>query len=281
MQVDSFQIALDTLNAFLEEREAEALKKEEETQRQVLREHARNTVLKSLRTATRGKVLPETIHTLVLKRWPTMMYNHYLTQGKENNEWVSIIDTLRSIINSVQPLLNINDLDHLISSRDALMESTRNYLQRTNQSEEDIEQVIQNLSNIHQSLIDQTDFDEAAETTEEETENTASTGETASNQVEPEEDESPKLQLPSNIVPGMWFQIYNGEDKAQRRCKLSVVILEDQKLVFVNYQGEIIIEKDLGEFLDEIADGKSKVIMGHSVFDYALSSVVHGLQRVH
>ena len=181
----------------------------------------------------------------------------------------------------MQPLLNINDLDHLISSRDSLIESTRNYLQRTNQSEEDIEQVIQKLSNIHQSLIDQTDFDEAAETIEEETENTASTDETASNQVEPEEDESPKLQLPSNIVPGMWFQIYNGEDKAQRRCKLSVVILEDQKLVFVNYQGEIIIEKDLREFLDEIADGKSKVIMGHSVFDYALSSVVHGLQHVH
>lgn len=281
LQADSFQIALDTLNAFLEEREAEALKKEEETQRQVLREHARNTVLKSLRTATRGKVLPETIHTLVLKRWPTMMYNHYLKQGKENNEWVGIVDTLRSIINSVQPLLNINDLDHLISSRDALMESTRNYLQRTSQSEEDIEQVIQSLSSIHQSLIDQTDFDEAAETIEEDTENTASTDEAASHQVAPENDDPPKLQLPSNIVPGMWFQIYNGEDKAQRRCKLSVVILEDQKLVFVNYQGEIIIEKDLGEFLDEIADGKSKIIMGHSVFDYALSSVVHGLQRVH
>ncbi len=79
----------------------------------------------------------------------------------------------------------------------------------------------------------------------------------------------------------MWFQIYNGEDRAQRRCKLSVVILEDQKLVFVNYQGEVVIEKDLGGFLDEIADGKSKIIMGHSVFDHALSHVVHDLQQVH
>ncbi|MCK5002786.1 MAG: DUF1631 family protein [Gammaproteobacteria bacterium] len=281
LQADSFQIALDTLNELLEEREAEALKKEEETQRQILREHARSTVLKSLRTATRGKLLPETIHALVLKRWPTMMYNHYLKQGKENDEWVSIVHTLRSIINSVQPFNNINDLDHLVENRDNLIESTRNYLQRTNQSEEDIERVIQHLSDIHQSLIDQADFDEAAETTEEETDTTASINQAASNEAEPDEDESPKLQLPSNIVPGMWFQIYNGEDRAQRRCKLSVVILEDQKLVFVNYQGEVVIEKNLGDFLDELANEKSKVIMGHSVFDHALSHVVNDLQQVH
>jgi hypothetical protein len=71
----------------------------------------------------------------------------------------------------------------------------------------------------------------------------------------------------------MWFQIYNGEDRAQRRCKLSVIILEDQKLEFVNYQGV--------EFLQEMADGKSKAIMGRSVFDYALSSVVTSLQQSH
>jgi len=281
LQADSFQIALDTLNAFLKEREAKALKKEEESQRQVLREHARNTVLKSLRTATRGKILPESIHALVLKRWPTLMYNHYLKQGKENDEWVIIIDTLRSIINSVQPLKNINDLDHLISTRDDLITTTYQYLQITNQSEEDIENVIQELINIHQSLIDNADFDETDTSTGRETENTVSSNQVSNDDLQPEENESPKLQLPSNIVPGMWFQVYNGDDKAQRRCKLSVVIIEDQKLVFVNYQGEIIVEKELGEFLDEIADGRSKVIMGHSVFDYALNSVVHELQSKH
>ena len=276
LQADSFQTALDSLNNFLEKRETSALKKEEEAQRQVLREHARNTVLKSLRTATRGKILPETIHTLVLKRWPTMMYNHYLKLGKENDEWVTIVDTLRSIINSVQPFSNINDLDHLISTRDNLIESTCNYLKRTNQSEEDIEQVLQDMREIHQSLIDQADFDEADEIPDDSTQNTA-----PNDDIENEADETPKLQLPSNIVPGMWFQIFNGEDKAQRRCKLSVVILEDQKLVFVNYQGEMIIEKELGEFLDEMANGKSKVIMGHSIFDHALNSVVNHLQKPH
>lgn len=279
LQAESFEIALNSLNAFLEERDAEALKVEAETQRQVLREHARSTVLKSLRIATRGKVLPETIHALVLKRWPTMMYNHYLKQGKENNEWVNIVDTLRAIINSVQPLKTADDLELLISGREHLIASTHKYLQRTNQSAEDIEQVIHDLSSIHQSLIDHADFSHEAEAAAGEED--AAPTEAAPAEVVPEEEETPKLKLPSGIVPGMWFQIYNGEDKAQRRCKLSVIILEDQKLVFVNYQGAVIIEKNLGEFLQEMADGKSKAIMGRSVFDYALSSVVTSLQQSH
>ena len=282
LQADSFEIALNSLNTYLEERDAEALKVEAETQRQVLREHARSTVLKSLRIATRGKVLPETIHALVLKRWPTMMYNHYLKQGKENNEWVNIVDNLRAIINSVQPLKTVDELELLISGREHLIADTRKYLQRTNQSADDIEQVIHDLSRIHQSLIDHADFSHEAEAvaTEADTEETAH-AEAAPAEVVPEEEETPKLKLPSGIVPGMWFQIYNGEDKAQRRCKLSVIILEDQKLVFVNYQGAVIIEKNLGEFLQEMADGKSKAIMGRSVFDYALSSVVTSLQQSH
>lgn len=278
LQADSFKIALDSLNALLEEREAAAQKKEEETQRQVLREHARTTVLKALRAATRGKILPETIHALVLKRWPTMMYNHYLKQGKENDEWVAIVDTLRSIINSLQPLKNANELEHLVTTREHLIETTRSYLQVTNQSEEDIEHVTQSLIDIHQSLIDKADFDDEPETVAANDESSTETDD-HQNALEPEEEEEPKLQLPSSIVPGMWFQIYTGEDKAQRRCKLSVVILEDQKLVFVNYQGEVIVEKNLADFLNEISEGKSKVIMGHSVFDHALSSVVHGLQK--
>ena len=280
LQADSFKIALDSLEDFLAERDAEALKKEEQSQRQVLREHARSTVLKSLRMATRGKMLPETIHALVLKRWPTMMYNHYLKQGKENDEWVNIVDTLRAIINSVQPLKNAAELEHLISTRASLLATTRAYLQRTNQSEQDIDKVIQDLSDIHQPLIDKADFSQATaalETAAEAVNENDSPQQAV--QAETTEPEPEKLKLPSSIVPGMWFQIFNGEDKAQRRCKLSVIILEDQKLVFVNYQGEVIIEKNLGEFLNEMAEGKSKAIMGHSIFDHALNSVVTSLKK--
>jgi hypothetical protein len=65
-----------------------------------------------------------------------------------------------------------------------------------------------------------------------------------------------------------------GEDRAVRRGKLSVIIVQDSKLVFVNYQGGIIVEKSFEEFSNELEEGKSKVIMGHSIFDHALNRVI-------
>jgi hypothetical protein len=79
-------------------------------------------------------------------------------------------------------------------------------------------------------------------------------------------------------MPGMWFHIFIGEDKAARRAKLSVIIVEDSKLVFVNHNGDIIVEKEFSEFSKEIEEGRSKMIMGHSVFDHALSSVIGQLR---
>ncbi|MGD8804059.1 MAG: DUF1631 family protein, partial [Gammaproteobacteria bacterium] len=83
---------------------------------------------------------------------------------------------------------------------------------------------------------------------------------------------------PSNIMPGMWFQITTGEGKPARRCKLSVIIVEDEKLIFVTHDGEMVAEKSFEEFTTEINKGTSKVIMGHSVFDYALNSVITKLE---
>ena len=39
--------------------------------------------------------------------------------------------------------------------------------------------------------------------------------------------------LPSDIQPGAWFIVYNGEDKPVRRLKLAVILIQDATLVFV------------------------------------------------
>jgi hypothetical protein len=279
LQTSSFQEALDELHDFVSAREEVARQQEEETQRQVLREHARSTVLKSLRSVTTGKTLPKAIHALVLQSWPTLMYNHYLNHGKENDEWVTILETLRDIIHSAQPLKTAGDLDNLLSTKDKLVETTLEYLNRTNQSKKDIETVIQGLEEVHQIHIDNADFaEEELEPAQEEQQAEQITA-AASEPETPEEEEPSGPQLPSNIMPGMWFQIYMGEDDPLRRGKLSVIIVQDSKLVFVNYQGGIIVEKSFEEFIDEIKQGKSKVIMGHSAFDHALNRVVTDLNK--
>ena len=272
LQTSSFQQALDDLNAFIEELEAEARKKEEEAQRQVLREHARATVLKSLRRITAGKVLPDSVHPLVLKRWPTLMFNHYLEFGKENDEWIAILEILRDIVESVQPVETAEDLAWLKNSQHELVDNIRLKLSRTNQSTRDINTVIQGLTDAHTDLIEHAHFSQQqVEQAEEAIANDEQPRKPAPIEPEPE---TAKANLPPNIMPGMWFEVYMGEDSPVRRCKLSVIIVEDANLVFVNHAGEIVVEKNFEEFEQEMDKGLSSVIMGHSVFDHALNSVI-------
>jgi hypothetical protein len=212
------------------------------------------------------------------------MFNHYLTNGKDNNQWITIIEALREIVASVQPVTTADELAHLQHHQDAILTRTRHFLKATNRSSHDIESVLDGLRFAHENLIASAHFD--AEETELANQRLTDNEAVVQEEDHPDisdaatkEDTPPARRLPANISPGMWFHIYIGEDKAPRRAKLSVIIIEDSKLVFVNHNGGIIVEKTFEEFTDEIEQGKSKMIMGHSVFDHALSSVIGRLQQ--
>jgi len=83
--------------------------------------------------------------------------------------------------------------------------------------------------------------------------------------------------LPHEVRPGVWFKVYNGEDAAARRVKLSVIIMEEAKLVFVDRLGVKVIEKDAETFTNELANETSQIIADHSAFDHALGMVINSL----
>ena len=275
LDTETFQTALDKVNEFVEERDEIARAKEEEAQQQALREHARNSVLKSLRNITAGKTLPEATHTLLLKRWPTLMFNHYLENGKENDGWVSIVEVLRDVVESVQPFKSAEDLAYLVAEKDNLIERVNQHLSQTYKSKKDIQQVVSGLIEVYDDMISDANYQaeeiQAAEQTIIETPR-------EKEPIKPEPAHVPTTSLPSNIMPGMWFQISTGKGNLTRRCKLSVVIVEDEKLIFVTHNGEVVAEKSFEEFTKELDKDISKVIMGHSVFDYALNSVITKLE---
>lgn len=273
LNTETFRVALDSLNKYLEELDAITREKEAEAQQQLLRKHARATVLKSLRATTTGKTLPEAVHPLILKRWPTLMFNHYLTKGKENDEWVNLVLTLRHIVDSVQPLISAEHVAHLISERGKLLEQTENYLKLSSKSKQDIQNVMAGYRETLQQHIDDANFSEEEVSVAEEVISQAEPVE------EPPIEEAPvnKPVIPPNVMPGMWFQVYMGEDQIPRRCKLSVIIMEDSNLMFVNHKGELIVEKSFDEFNEELANNKSKMIMGHSAFDNAFKTVINRL----
>ena len=272
LTTETFQKALDSLNSYIEEQEAIARAKEEAEQDQILRSHARSTVLKALRATTSGKSLPEAVHPLILKRWPTFMFNHYLSNGKENNEWINLVLTLRHIVESVQPIKSAESLAKILDEKDELFATTEKYLNVTSNSKKDVETVIQTYKNTVQQHIDDANFTEQEIDIAEEVRSHAEPAEEA-----PVEEASEKHEIPANVMPGMWFQIYMGEGHVARRCKLSVIIVEDANMMFVNHKGELVAEKTFDEFNQEVAENKTKMIMGHSAFDHAFKAVINRL----
>ena len=273
LSTETFQTALDNLNDYIREKEESTREKEEEAQQQLLRKHARATVLKSLRATTTGRTLPEAVHPLILKRWPTLMFNHYLSNGKENNEWVNIVLTLRHIVESVQPITSAEHLAKILADKDSLFDQTEKYLNISSNSKKDVQNVMQTYRDTVQQHIDDANFTEEEVTVAEETIKTEEPVE------EPiiEEETGEQATIPSNIMPGMWFQVFMGDDQPARRCKLSVIIVEDANLMFVNHKGELVIEKSFDEFNQEVANNQTKMIMGHSAFDNAFKSVINRL----
>lgn len=86
-------------------------------------------------------------------------------------------------------------------------------------------------------------------------------------------------RLPSDVKQGVWFEIYNGEDKALRRVKLSVILFDEAKLVFVDRHGNQVIEKFANEFVDELNENKSRIIADHSIFNHALGQIINSIIR--
>lgn len=278
LTTETFKAALQSLNTVIEKQEEIARQKEQDAQQQTLRSHARNTVLKALRTITTGKKLPEAVHPLILKRWPTLMFNHYLQFGKENDEWVNLIETLRDIIESIQPIKTAEDLAILQADKDEILELTYDYLSQAIKSKSDIEHVLNGLSDTYDKHIQNASFSaeeikKAEEIITETMHNEDSDTDSQSNIIHINSDHE-NTELPKHAIPGTWFQLFMGEDQTDRRCKLSVIIPEDANMMFVNHKGELIIEKSFSDFNAEIASKKTRVIMEHSAFDHALKTVV-------
>lgn len=287
--IDAFVVALEKIKSIISRQETEAEEKEQLAQEQVQKEHARKIVLWELRKCTLEKKLPSLVHKLILKLWPTLMFNHYIKQGKQNDGWISLVTTLNELIESVQQPANAHDYKYLKDNHEEISLRVEKRLKKSKRAKEHLEEAMQNLRETYTHLLDTEEFDEALaapelstmpvmDTPVEDVEKEQSyTEEQLRNQQALAEEEPvdlrAKLQLlPGDVRPGVWFQV-TLENKHIRRLKLSVIIMEEALLVFVDHNGERIVEKDAETFAEELKNGDAQIIMHHSVFDHALGSV--------
>ena len=84
--------------------------------------------------------------------------------------------------------------------------------------------------------------------------------------------------LPKNIVPGAWLEIFQGEEKAKRRLKFSNVDKNTESLLFTDRSGDYRLEIDVNTFMHDLNSGRTRLMVESNLFDAALSSVISNIR---
>ena len=291
----SFDLAVDDLQALIRNEEAIAVETERSEQHAIIKQHAREVVLKEMRRITTHKVIPKDVRPLVLKYWPTLMFNHYMSHGIESDEWLLSLKLFRLMMEHMQPIHDESQWKTLKDNHQALINSIIKELYKTRQHKAEIDAQVSALVQVYRRMLDayQDQVEKVPETPVQADEAAApdhfeTNGAAQEKNIEDHDDnQAARIEeqlriargkiskLPSDVQPGVWFEVFNGEDKPVRHLKLSVVLTDVAKLVFVDRHGVKVMEKDAEDFLLELNSGQSRLIANHSTFEHALGAVIH------
>lgn len=278
--LSSFNTALTALNRLTSIEKDKTGKQEEETQKAIFKEHARQVVLNELQRHTHKKIIQKDLKPLILKQWASLMFQRFVKYGKDSSQWNEIVTLLKHLVYSVQPITTSEQWVLLNNDSDGLISDIESHLKTTSLSPGGIDASTTALREIHSKLIEQSEFFQ--ETPD------YSLAERSLDEIlleaempMPEDDSEPAheqiARLPRDVKQGVWFEIYNGDGKALRRVKLSVILFDEAKLVFVDRHGDKVIEKCANEFVEELNNEKSRVIADHSIFNHALGQVINSI----
>jgi len=280
--LNSFNTALTALNRLTAIEKDKTGQQEEVTQKAIFKEHARQVVLNELQRNTYKKIIQKELKPLILKQWSALMFLRLIKYGKESSQWNEIVTLLKHLIYSLQPVTSAEQWVLLSNDSEILIADIGAQLNTTRLSPGSIDASLTALKEVHTRLIKKSEFfQENPDYSLAE----KSLDEMMLESEEPmpgEEGEPPHIQisrLPGDVKQGVWFEIYNGEDKALRRVKLSVILFDEAKLIFVDRHGNKVIEKLANEFVEELNDKKSNIIADHSIFNHALGQVIGSILR--
>jgi hypothetical protein len=275
----SFNTALTALNRLKTIEEDKTGKQEEETQKAIYKEHARQVILNELQKHTHKKVIQKELKPLILKQWSNIMYQRFVKHGKDSPQWNEAVTLLKHMIYSVQPITSSVQWILLNSDSENLIEEIKGLLDSANLSPASVDASIGALRDIHNRLLENSEFFQESPDSEPDISLEDAIAESEEEQPEEEDPRTQIARLPQDVKQGVWFEIYNGEGKAPRRVKLSVVLFDEAKLIFVDRHGNKVIEKTASDFMQELNDKRSRIIADHSIFNHALGQVINSIIR--
>ena len=284
IDIKAFEKAVTQLENLILKEEELTKENERQEQKKILQEHARHVVVSQLKMVSCNKKIPNDVRPLVLKHWSTLMLNRYIRHGRESEQWLQSVMLLKLLLRCMQPIQFKSQLQMVKDNHMALIEAVNDELYDTKQDKKSIADQIKVLKAHFINMIEENDLkfvdeddneiskeeliNESAEDTEEELNRIKEQTEIAKQKI---------AQLQQSTKPGVWYEIYNGEDKPVRRLKLSVILTDAAQLIFVDRKGMKVIEKDAEVFAKELEENRSRVLADHSTFDHALGNVITAL----
>ena len=258
-------------------------KTEKQTQELIMKEYARQMVYAELKRYTANVEVPQSLHLLIFSYWSTLVYHRFLKYGKESIEWRESVGILRLLTKTLMPFNSREDWLALRSIYKGIVNTVRSSLNETRQNKEKIFVAVSNLNNFYAKKLKESEFYIAssdAETPVNEDADINIFDALTDDEIDELEVTENKLsgdqsrKVPSIIQPGSWFEVFSDYSHPVRRLKLSIIIEDQARLVFVDYMGNKVIEKDLEAFMIELKHDQSRLINDHSIFEYALSMVI-------
>lgn len=282
----SFRTALSSLQRLTTIETQKLEQTEDDTHKQILKEHARQLVLSELQFHTMNIKLPKPIQPLILNNWSTYMYGCYLRHGKSSYEWQESIDILKIITKSLSPIQNRETWVSLRHNYQEIVNTVKQKISLTKQNKEKAFLSISNLNRHYENTIKSSEYFEQ-KVVKPKTEiklKDSIYADKSKDQPSPVEKIAKSAatiiaELPEFIKPGVWFKIYTGKGQPPRRLKLSLITRENAHLIFVDRKGEMIIDKEAEVFCQEIKDDLSCLLEDHSIFDQALSQVISQISQ--
>lgn len=272
----SFHTSLKALNRLRKIEQGKLDENEQQTKKNILKEHARQSVLTALQYHVGKTALPKAMQNLILKQWSTLMFQTFIHYGKDSDQWNETTNLLSKMMAGIKRAECHEDLYLIRDMQNDIHLEVENMLRETKINKE----LIHNSANalritIRKNIALSEKYLETKAVDD-------NLNMSRQNIIDPEK-QALKLakdkieNMPENIKPGNWFEVFISETQSIRRLKLSVILTDSAKLIFVDRMGIKVTEKDAVEFSKEIKYKQSQFLADHSIFNHALSNVIMSL----
>ncbi|MBA3581702.1 MAG: DUF1631 family protein [Gammaproteobacteria bacterium] len=251
--------------------------------------YIKKIVIQQIRKFLKGKELPSLLHSLVLKGFAPLFLHTQRRFGEDSDEWRASVDLFRQIIESAQPGKSQNQLSVIVDRKAAVIKKAKQALTKIQQARSDTN-LLAGLENFYAEKEREYDTLKFSPQADQEYgliddksdpfDYGDDVGDITLQDALPTQPDIETLlaQIPPELTPGTWCEVYMGRDKPHRRLKLSSVLKETTQLIFVDSIGSHAELKDIAEFLDELDCERSRIINEDNLFDKALAAVITNMQ---